>query len=1043
MARIQIEYTANISELQANLDKIIEKNRLIASTAKEASVAMGKMAGAEKIAGIRNLNTQLQQLHRQTTGLNSTMSTLSSNMSRVSTASQSARTSVNSLASALSSIRGYVAGAFAVGSILEFGKEIIRVNAQMELLQSRFAFIYGSQTVGAAAFDRITKSVKQLGLSFQSTMEQAAAFSIAATQVGYTSIEAERMFTKFAGALRGAGVGNLQVQRSFYALQQMMSKGVVSAEELNRQMGESLPGAAYLMFKAYKQLHPEQVQVFEDFRKLQKEGKILTDEVIGPFIDLVYNEFSPAIAGKSNSLSASMERATTSWVQFKDALLDTGPVKESFNTISNSLDNITKTIESETMPRILKVYGVIVQMQAPFRKLLGDIIGFKLPKTIEERLLESGLEKEAKTQDAMAERFLKVQLQATNKFKELDDKKKTQVYEALSAEISLYKEYYRDRLAMQEKFDKLSDEQIDEKMRIKYPGGVPQIGGFERFGTKTLEDAKTKLDVAESLLLDYERILTKTSPKGEDDTKDKGKVEDPRVKAIQDQINAIKALMIQEENRMKNFNQNSSFEQTTSQLLLNLTIALAKKTEELANLKKEGAGADALAAAEAQKAALEAQIKLTNELLNLEVHKLQIEKTIIEEKIATVTEGSIEEYKLKEELMNKTAEIEKKKARNSAETIKKITEENNAAIKKMYEDLFKETNAFLNKLDKFVTEPFMTEKEIEIQGIKDAAQAVREETSTRFRLGVLYPDQKAGGAAAFGNAKINKRFFDDLEKINKAERELIRKATGEEEKGLFGLSPDELKKLKKIVDEALNIFSDYYAARTEIAKNALEKEQALLDKKFEAGLIRENEYNEETKKNKEEMAKLDRDAARFGVLINTAQAIVKLYTDFDAITATILAAGVVAVGATQLSAINSAPLPEFHEGGLDIKKSDNKRQNKGLKSGEFYAKLLEGESVMTREQTAKYKDVLKAIREDSLPLQIMKGYTAPAYHRSMDEPYRMAKEQTSLELAFQNAELVEAIKRNGAVAIKNADELADAIVSKSSYTKITNRRRIR
>lgn len=157
----------------------------------------------------------------------------------------------------------------------------------------------------------------------------------------------------------------------------------------------------------------------------------------------------------------------------------------------------------------------------------------------------------------------------------------------------------------------------------------------------------------------------------------------------------------------------------------------------------------------------------------------------------------------------------------------------------------------------------------------------------------------------------------------------------------------------------------------------------------------------------------------------------------------VLTALVVGLGAAQMSAVNSAPLPTFHEGGLDIKSGDKKRPDNGLKQGEFYAKLLEGESVMTREQTAKYKDVLKAIREDSLPLQIMKGYTAPAYHRSMDEPYRMAKEQTSLELAFQNAELVDAIKRNGAVAIKNADELADAIVSKSSYTKITNRRRIR
>ena len=473
---------------------------------------------------------------------------------------------------------------------------------------------------------------------------------------------------------------------------------------------------------------------------------------------------------------------------------------------------------------------------------------------------------------------------------------------------------------------------------------------------------------------------------------------------------------------------------------MQLNIELITLEEEIKNLRQKGSEEE-LNAAERKLAVVKENIRFMEDEQKLLLYQMELEKDLIEERLAFVEEGSLYEYRLKEQLMNKTADIEKEKAKNSAETVKKITAENNAAIKKMYDELFNEIKDFGERLSKFQTEPFMTELQLRIQAITKEAQELRDELAKRFRLGTAYQEQSISGGA-FGDFALTARYLSDLDAINKAEKKRKEDA-GEEEKSFLGLDPDELKKLKKIVDEALNIFSDYYAARNEIAKNAIEKEQALLEKKFEAGLIRENEYNEETKKNKEEMAKLDRDAARFGVLINTAQAIVKLYTDFDAITATILAAGVVAVGATQLSAINSAPLPEFHEGGLDIKKNDNKRQNRGLKSGEFYAKLLEGESVMTREETAKYKDVLKAIREDSLPSHIMKGYTAPAYHRSMDEPYRMAKEQTSLELAFQNAELVDAIRRNGAVAIKNPDEIADAIVSKSSYTKITNRRRIR
>ena len=927
-----------------------------------------------------------------------------------------------SLMAPLMALRGYAAAAFTISSIVNLGEEIIKLLAKLELLQSRLDFIYGGTSAGSAAFLRVSAAIKNLGLEYEETLGQATAFSIAAQQAGYTTIETEKMFISFASSLRAAGSSSLQVQRSFYALQQMMSKGVVSAEELNRQMGESLPGAAMLMFKAFKNLHPELVQSFEDFRKLQKEGKILSAEVLPEFIRVVEEEFGPALEGKKNSLSARLNRLSQAYTEFKASLLDTEPIKAATSALESLFTKLTAIMSSEQL--------------SPFEKFSAPMGGpagqhFTLMAELEQAMK---LKEAEYLQQKVSEKTLALS--------KLSKKEQEERYNLLEAEINAYKTYIQlisKTPGGKDFVDRLAIKTPNVAANLKRPS---TLAGFDlsKRGYRGID--KFELAVAQQVLRDLGVMI---SAPGKDTGLDKGgtkgKGEDPRVKAIEDQIAGIRALMIEEQNRMNNYNQGVSFQISTSELLLKLTSSLAEKTKELDLLEAEGKGAEALARAEAEKTVLEEQIKLTNQLIALEIHKLEVEKSIIEERLAGVTSGSIEEYRIREELMNKTAEIEKKKVENNTEAVKKITAQTNAEIKKMYDDLEKRIKQFLSETEEMIAQPFRTEREQEISDINKKFDQQIQSVTEQYQLGTLFSGQKKEGRTPEEGLAFVLKYIDLIDRLNKARQKALSEVDGGE--SLFGLSDKELENLQKALNVALDLFQDYYAARTEIAKNAIEAEQSLLEKKFEAGLIRENEYNEETKKNKEEMAKLDRDAARFGVLINTAQAIVRLYRDFDAITATILAAGVLAVGATQLSAINSAPMPEFHEGGLDIKKNDRKKPDKGLKHGEFYAKLLEGESVMTREETAKYKDVLKAIRDDSLPLQIMKGYNAPAYHRSMDEPYRMAKEQTSLELAFQNAELVDAIRRNGVVSIKNPDDIADAIVSKSSYTKITNRRRIK
>jgi hypothetical protein len=142
---------------------------------------------------------------------------------------------------------------------------------------------------------------------------------------------------------------------------------------------------------------------------------------------------------------------------------------------------------------------------------------------------------------------------------------------------------------------------------------------------------------------------------------------------------------------------------------------------------------------------------------------------------------------------------------------------------------------------------------------------------------------------------------------------------------------------------------------------------------------------------------------------------------------------------TQIDAVKSTPMPTFHEGGIDIG-GDSKKTSGPLKSDEFIAKLQRGESVIDRQDTRRYKDELSAIRNGKFEDYIASKYILPALERSVDKK-QSTSGQTSMEMAFQAAEMVNAIKGNKVIKLHKSSikELAGHIGQKASDKIIARR----
>ncbi len=135
-----------------------------------------------------------------------------------------------------------------------------------------------------------------------------AKFHAAAKQTSL-SLDDQRMI--FEALTKAAGAYHLsadQTSNVMLAVEQMLSKGKVTAEELRRQLGNSLPGAFNLMAQAAGVSTAE-------LDKLMKAGKVISEDVLPRFAQVLN---ATTAAANFDSLQSSLNRFKNAWVDFVD-----------------------------------------------------------------------------------------------------------------------------------------------------------------------------------------------------------------------------------------------------------------------------------------------------------------------------------------------------------------------------------------------------------------------------------------------------------------------------------------------------------------------------------------------------------------------------------------------------------------------------------------------------------------------------------------------------------------------------------------------------
>lgn len=181
----------------------------------------------------------------------------------------------------------------------------------------KIGVVVGKDTAKQAAeWQYMQDLANKLGIEIEGLAESYTKFAVSANAVGLDMQQTKYIFESIAKAGRVFHLSKDDMNGVFKALEQMLSKGQVYAEELRGQLGERLPGAVAMFAKGMEMTIPELLKAME-------KGEITGREVVN-FAKAQAESIDAQLATAEKGVDAMEARAHNAMFSFKMALADSG-----------------------------------------------------------------------------------------------------------------------------------------------------------------------------------------------------------------------------------------------------------------------------------------------------------------------------------------------------------------------------------------------------------------------------------------------------------------------------------------------------------------------------------------------------------------------------------------------------------------------------------------------------------------------------------------------------------------------------------------------
>lgn len=253
-------------------------------------------------------------------------------------------TNANSKLASITRSLGLVAAGFVSLSTV---RSLLDASIQLEKFNNALQVATGSSKGAAEEMAFVRAEADRLGLDLQSAAEQYSRLAAAAKGTELQGQSTRDIFVSVAQAATVMGLSAAETGGALTALEQIISKGKVSAEELRGQLGERLPGAFQIAARSIGVTTAE-------LDKLLSTGNLTAEQLLPALAAELNRTFGPQAEQAAQGLNAQINRFNTAVFNLKIAIGELGLI-ELFNAGIQVVTSFVNVINTRLLPAVKSV----------------------------------------------------------------------------------------------------------------------------------------------------------------------------------------------------------------------------------------------------------------------------------------------------------------------------------------------------------------------------------------------------------------------------------------------------------------------------------------------------------------------------------------------------------------------------------------------------------------------------------------------------------------------------------------------------------------
>lgn len=327
----------------------------------DATLTITTVKGPQAAQGVRQVDAALDGMGTAATGAGQKLDTaLTSTTAKTQQAAQglkavgsdaatsgkTAQASVTGLGDSLAYVRTLAAqiapmlvAAFGADQVISFASQVVGAAVAMEQLAATYKAVFKDGSAeqlryAAGMADAFGKSLLDVAGAYKK-------FAAASEAVGLSTDNQRRTFEAVTASITKVGGTSQDVSGALLALEQMLSKGTVQAEEYRQQFAERIPGALKMGADALG-------VTTAAFQKMMENGEVISNDFI-PKLTTQLEKFGDGWQATADTAAANAERLKNSFLELSNSPALTGfvTVVEKVGTAFNK--NLTHNLEQFTV----------------------------------------------------------------------------------------------------------------------------------------------------------------------------------------------------------------------------------------------------------------------------------------------------------------------------------------------------------------------------------------------------------------------------------------------------------------------------------------------------------------------------------------------------------------------------------------------------------------------------------------------------------------------------------------------------------------------